>query len=132
MGRLGPLSIGGNPPLESSQRRGERLKGARTENHPGADCMIGAVLDVLLLILRLYTWVVIAAVIASWLVGFGVINTYNSFVRAIVSALAALTEPVFARIRRVMPPFGGLDLSPLVVLIIIYFLQRLIIRAVFF
>ena len=90
--------------------------------------MIGALADVLLLILQLYTYIIIAAVIASWLVGFGIINSYNPVARSILRALHALTEPVFAPIRRVIPPLGGLDLSPLLALIIIYFLQRLILR----
>ena len=90
--------------------------------------MIGAVADVLLLILQLYTYVIIAAVIASWLVGFGIINSYNPIARGVLRALHALTEPIFGPIRRMLPAMGGLDLSPLVVLLIIFFLQRLIIR----
>ncbi len=91
--------------------------------------MIGALLDVLLLILQLYQYVLIAAVIASWLVGFGVINTYNPFARTVLRILHALTEPVLAPIRRVLPSLGGLDLSPLVALLILFFLERLIIRS---
>jgi YggT family protein len=90
--------------------------------------MFGALADVLLLILQLYTYVIIAAVIASWLVGFGIINSYNPIARSLLRALHGLTEPLFAPIRRVIPPLGGLDLSPLLALIIIFFLQRLIIR----
>jgi YggT family protein len=90
--------------------------------------MTGAVADVLLLILQLYTYVIIAAVIASWLVGFGIVNSYNPIARSVLRALYALTEPVFGSVRRLLPAMGGLDLSPLVVLIIIFFLQRLIIR----
>ncbi|HEX3486712.1 MAG TPA: YggT family protein [Micropepsaceae bacterium] len=90
--------------------------------------MVGAVADVLLLILQLYTYVIIAAVIASWLVGFGIVNSYNPIARSVLRALYALTEPVFGSVRRMLPAMGGLDLSPLVVLIIIFFLQRLIIR----
>jgi YggT family protein len=94
--------------------------------------MLGAVVDVLLLILRLYTYVVIAAVVVSWLISFGVINTYNQFVRSIVRTLDALTDPVFRQVRRVIPAFGGLDLSPLIVLIIIYFLEQLLVREFYF
>jgi YggT family protein len=86
--------------------------------------MIYALRDVLVQVLELYKWVIIAAVIASWLVGFGVINTYNQFSRIVLRVLHALTEPVFRPIRRVIPPMGGLDLSPLIVFLIIYFLQR--------
>lgn len=94
--------------------------------------MSGAVVDLLLVILQTYQWVVIAAVISSWLVNFNVVNPRNDFVRMILSTLFALTEPVFNLIRRVLPPFGGLDLSPLVVLLAIFFLERLLIRMVIY
>ena len=93
--------------------------------------MIGALRDLLYEVLNLYTYVIIAAVIVSWLVGFGVINTYNQFARSVVRALRALTEPVFAPIRRVIPPMGGLDLSPLIVLFIIFFLRNWLIAGTF-
>ncbi len=90
--------------------------------------MIGALRDLILVVLNLYTYVIIAAVIVSWLVAFGVINTYNQFARMVVGALHALTEPVFGPIRRVIPPLGGLDLSPLIALLLIFFLTRWIER----
>jgi YggT family protein len=68
-------------------------------------------------------------VIVSWLTGFGIINSYNPIARSVIRALHALTEPLFAPIRRIIPPIGGLDLSPLIALLIIFFLQRLIIRS---
>jgi YggT family protein len=86
--------------------------------------MIGALRDVVLVILDLYTYIIIAAVIVSWLVGFGVINTHNQIARVVVRTLDALTEPVFGPIRRILPPMGGLDLSPLIALLLIFFLQR--------
>jgi YggT family protein len=90
--------------------------------------MIGALRDLVIVVLDLYTYVIIAAVIVSWLVGFGVINTYNQFARMVVKVLHALTEPVFGPIRRILPSMGGLDLSPLIVLLLIFFLQRWLIR----
>jgi len=93
------------------------------------DSLVGALVDVLMVVLRFYTWVIVAAVIASWLVGFGVINIHNQFARMIVSALYAMTEPLFAQVRRILPPFGGLDLSPMVVLLLIFFLQSLLFRS---
>ena len=87
--------------------------------------------DLFLEILSLYQWVVIAAVIASWLVGFGIVNSYNPIARTILRVLHALTEPVFRPIRRLLPAMGGLDLSPLIVLLLIFFLQRLIVRSLF-
>lgn len=77
-------------------------------------------------LIELYTVVVVAAVIMSWLVAFGVVNTYNRFARSVVQLLDALTEPVFRQVRRVIPPLGGLDLSPLIVLIGLEFLSRIV------
>ncbi len=92
------------------------------------DSIVGALVEVILVVLDLYTWVIIAAVIVSWLVNFGVINIHNQFARMVVSAIYALTEPLFAQVRRILPPFGGLDLSPIIVLLGIFFLEHLLIR----
>lgn len=80
------------------------------------------ILGTLIDLLWLYSWIVLIAVVMSWLIAFGVINTYNPTARAIIRFLDALTEPVFRQIRRVIPPIGGLDLSPLVVWLAIQFL----------
>jgi len=74
-------------------------------------------------LLEIYKWIVIAAVIVSWLIVFNVINTYNGFVRSLLHMLSALTEPVFRRVRKFLPPMGGLDLSPIIVFVIIITLQ---------
>jgi len=76
-------------------------------------------------ILEIYSVVVIAMVIMSWLVGFNVINRHNGIVDAIWRTLIALTEPVLRPIRSALPPFGGLDLSPLVLLLGIWFLRMM-------
>jgi YggT family protein len=81
--------------------------------------MLNPIAYLIFAILGIYVWVVIAAVIVSWLIAFNVINTYNNFVRSLLHILTALTEPVFRPIRRVIPPMGGLDLSPIVVFLII-------------
>jgi YggT family protein len=80
----------------------------------------------LLTLIDIYTWVIIAAVVMSWLVAFGVINTYNHFARMVVRFLDAATDPVFRQVRRVIPALGGLDISPLIVLIALQFLRYLI------
>jgi YggT family protein len=80
------------------------------------------VFTLLAYLLQLYSWVVIAAVVMSWLVAFHVINTYNRFAAMLVRALDALTEPLFRQIRRVIPPLGGLDFSPFIVLIAIWWI----------
>jgi YggT family protein len=74
-------------------------------------------------ILDVYKWIVIAAVIVSWLAAFNVINERNNFVRSLLRVLYNLTEPVFRPIRRLLPAMGGLDLSPLIVLLIIATIQ---------
>ena len=74
-------------------------------------------------VLEIYKWIVIVAVIVSWLTAFNVINQYNNFVRTVLRVLIALTEPVFRPIRKVLPAIGGLDLSPIVVIILIEFLK---------
>ena len=89
---------------------------------------MSALLDVLLLALDLYQWVVIVTAIMSWLIAFDVVNTRSDFVRMIWNALLSLTEPVLRPIRQFLPNLGGLDVSPIVLLLIIYFLQRIIIR----
>jgi len=85
--------------------------------------MLNPIAALLIEVLEIYKWIVIAAVIVSWLVAFNVINSHNNFVRGLLRALAALTEPVFRPIRRILPPMGGLDLSPIVVFVLIWFLQ---------
>ena len=85
--------------------------------------MLNPIAALLIEILEIYKWVVIAAVIVSWLVAFNVINSHNNFVRTVLRILYTLTEPVFRQIRRVIPPISGLDLSPIIVFVVIWFLQ---------
>jgi YggT family protein len=85
--------------------------------------MLNPIAALLIALLDLYKWIVIAAVIVSWLTAFNVINSHNNFVRTMLRILLALTEPVFRPIRRIIPPIGGLDLSPIIVFLIIWFLQ---------
>jgi YggT family protein len=80
-------------------------------------------LEVFGIALSLYWYVVLAAIIFGWLLNFGVINTYNHAVRTIGDMLARLTEPALRPIRRVMPDFGPVDLSPVALWLIIIFLQ---------
>jgi YggT family protein len=77
-------------------------------------------------VINLYIAVVIAAVVASWLIAFGVLNLSNPLVRQLMQILDALTEPVFRRVRRIVPPIRGLDFSPLIVWIGLQFIQYVI------
>jgi YggT family protein len=76
-------------------------------------------------ILGLYVWILIASAILSWLVAFNVVNTRNRAVYVIGDFLYRVTEPVLAPIRRIMPNLGGLDLSPIIVILIIFFIRNL-------
>ncbi len=93
--------------------------------------MLNPIAALLIELLEIYKWIVIAAVIVSWLTAFNVINVHNNFVRTLLKVLLALTEPVFRPIRKVIPAVGGLDLSPIMVFLIIWFLQYCITYASF-
>ena len=84
-----------------------------------------SILQIIFIILQIYTWVVIASAIFSWLYAFNVVNPRNTIVSMIGNALYQLTEPVYRRIRRFLPDLGGLDLSPVVVLLAIIFIEIL-------
>jgi YggT family protein len=88
-------------------------------------------LQILDLLLRLVTYVIIAQAILSWLVAFNVINTSNEFVRSVLVALNRMTEPLYRPIRRILPDFGALDLSPMVVLLIVIILRDIVLPALF-
>jgi YggT family protein len=77
-------------------------------------------------LITLYTYIVIANVILSWLMAFGVVNPYNSTVRAIWQALNALVEPLLRPIRNILPNMGGIDLSPIVLLLGCFFIQSVV------
>ncbi len=74
-------------------------------------------------LITLYIYIIIASAVMSWLIAFNVINPYNQFVRSIWQGLNALTEPVLRPIRRWMPDLGGIDISPMVLIIILWFVQ---------
>ncbi len=88
--------------------------------------ILQSLLNVLSLILRLYTFVIFAAVILSWLLAFNVVNRHNDIVRAIWNFVTALTEPLLRPIRGIIPNLGGIDISPLILLVIIYFLSSVL------
>jgi YggT family protein len=76
-------------------------------------------------VLGLYVWALVISVILSWLIAFNVINTHNRFVATIYDVLYRITEPVFALIRRVIPTISGIDFSPLIVILLIFFIRSL-------
>ncbi|WP_225771030.1 YggT family protein [Inquilinus sp. Marseille-Q2685] len=88
--------------------------------------VIDPIFRIIDIVLQMYVWVVIGAAILSWLVAFNVVNTRNQVVYQIGNALYRLTEPALRPIRRVLPNLGGIDISPVVLLLIIYFLQMVL------
>jgi YggT family protein len=86
------------------------------------------VLDIVQLLLTVLSYIIIAHAILSWLIGFNVINTYNEFVRSIWNALEKITRPIYRPVRRMLPDFGALDITPLVVLLILYILNNIVIE----
>ena len=85
-----------------------------------------ALLDVVMLVLNIYTWLLIASAVLSWLVAFNVVNTRNDVVRTVWDFLYRVTEPVLRPIRSMLPNLGGIDVSPIIVLLLIFFIQRVI------
>lgn len=90
-----------------------------------------AILDVVLLALDFYVWIIIASAIFSWLYAFNVINSSNQFVSMVGNFLYQMTEPALRRIRRFMPNLGTIDISPIVLILGIFLLQRIIVYYIY-
>ena len=82
-----------------------------------------AIFYLVLQILKLYSYVVIANVIISWLIAFNVLNTQNRFVYSILEFSYRLTDPILNKIRRFLPSLGSLDISPIILLLLIWFIE---------
>ena len=85
-----------------------------------------ALIDILQMLLWVLSWIVIAQVIISWLFAFNVINPGSGFMRSLTEALDKITEPLYRPIRKVLPDFGGIDFSPLVLLLAIAIVSKLL------
>jgi YggT family protein len=77
-------------------------------------------------LITLYVWILIASAVLSWLVAFNVVNPQNPFVRNVGEFLWRVTEPVLAPIRRLLPNLGGIDVSPVLLIIGLYFIRNLV------
>jgi len=88
--------------------------------------MLLALIDIAALLLDILWWVIIAQVIVSWLIAFRVINTGSAGVQAFLVALERMTQPLYRPIRKLLPDFGGIDFSPLVVMSAIAVIKRLL------
>lgn len=92
------------------------------------DPLLRTIVEILYVALDLYVWVLIIGAILSWLIAFNVVNTQNRAIYTISDILYRLTEPALRPIRRVLPNLGGVDLSPIVLILGIMFVQRLILN----
>jgi YggT family protein len=90
-----------------------------------------SVLDIVLLILQIYIWLLIASAVLSWLVAFNVVNTRNQVVAMVGDFLYRLTEPLLRPIRSMLPNLGGIDVSPVILILLILLLENVIVRYIY-
>src|SRR5436305_2646071 len=88
--------------------------------------MLLAIVNIADYLLTIVTWVIIIQVVLSWLFAFNVLNTSSQGVRTIAVAIDRITAPLYRPIRRILPDFGGIDFSPLVILILIQVIKKLL------
>jgi YggT family protein len=86
--------------------------------------MMFALLQTISMLLSIVWWIFLIMIIMSWLINFNVINTRNQFVATVWRVVNQITDPILKPIRRIVPQVGGLDLSPIIVFVIIFFLQN--------
>ena len=89
-----------------------------------------ALIQTIVLALDIYWWLIIASAVFSWLYAFNVVNPRNQFVGSVGNALFRITEPALRPIRRLLPDLGGIDISPIILLLIIFFLRQFIITTI--
>jgi YggT family protein len=98
------------------------------------DVILVPLLKIVFVVIDLYIWAIVIGMILSWLVAFNVVNRGNRLVMVVGDALFRITEPALRPIRRVLPDMGAVDLSPMVLILILWFvegvLQRLVVRLV--
>jgi len=92
------------------------------------DVIIGPALALIYHLIELYTWVLIIGVIMSWLIAFNVINLSNQFVRLVYDVVTRLTEPLLGPIRRFLPDLGGVDISPVILILLLWFAKDVVYR----
>ena len=89
-----------------------------------------ALIQTIVMALDIYWWIIIASAIFSWLYAFNVVNSRNQFVGSIGNMLYRLTEPALRPIRRFMPDLGGIDISPIILLLILFFIRQFLVTTV--
>ncbi|PBC11106.1 YggT family protein [Mesorhizobium sp. WSM3859] len=89
-----------------------------------------ALIQTIVMALDIYWWIIIASAIFSWLYAFNVVNSRNQFVGSVGNMLYRLTDPALRPIRRFMPDLGGIDISPIILLLIIFFIRQFLVTTV--
>lgn len=92
------------------------------------DVILVPFLDLMYSVLAIFKWIVILSIALNWLMACGMIRTYNAYFAALTNGLFSITESVFSRVRTVVPAVAGVDLSPIVVLLGVHFIQNVIAR----
>jgi len=87
-----------------------------------------ALINLIHTVIQLYIYVIIGGAVLSWLIAFNVVNTHNRFVYSVVDVLYRLTEPALRPIRQILPDLGGIDISPVVLILLLYFLDSLLLQ----
>jgi YggT family protein len=85
-----------------------------------------ALLNLLVSLISIYVWVLIIGVVLSWLIAFNVVNTQNRFVYMVADTINRLTEPALRPIRNFLPNLGGIDISPVILILLLFFVQNLL------
>ena len=88
--------------------------------------ILGPLIEIIIVAIDLYIWAIIISAILSWLIAFDVINTTNRFVYTVLDFLGRVTEPAMRPIRNVMPNLGGIDISPIILILGLFFVQRVL------
>ena len=86
-----------------------------------------ALLNLIASAITIYVWIIVIGVVLSWLVAFNVVNTHNRFVYTVVDTINRLTEPALRPIRNILPNLGGIDISPVILILLLFFLRNLIV-----
>ena len=90
-----------------------------------------SLLDIILLVLQIYIWLLIAAAVLSWLIAFNVVNTRNPVVTSVGEFLYRITDPLLRPIRLLLPNLGGIDVSPVILILIILLIENVIVRYIY-
>ncbi len=85
-----------------------------------------ALLNLIVTLITLYIWVLVIGVVLSWLIAFNVINTHNRFVYLVVDTINRLTEPALRPIRNILPNLGGIDISPVILILLLIFIKDVV------